>query len=69
MVRLEPNPGHGYVLSVSNDGPMLPDGFDPGACKGLGMKIIRSFIKQIGGELRFSRGDKARGAHFMVLFS
>ncbi len=67
-VRLEPNPGQGYALSVANDGAALPEGFDPGACKGLGMKIIRSFVKQIGGELRFGRGDKAQGAQFMVLF-
>ena len=40
-VRLEPNPGKGYALSVSNDGPALPEGFDPAACKGLGMRIIR----------------------------
>jgi len=68
-VTLEPNPGEGYALSVSNDGPALPEGFDPAACKGLGMKIIRSFVARIGGELRFGRRDKVQGAQFMVLFS
>jgi two-component sensor histidine kinase len=46
-IRLEPNPEYGYALSVSNDGPALPEGFDPGASKGLGMKIIQSFARQI----------------------
>jgi two-component sensor histidine kinase len=68
-VRLEPNPGKGYALSVSNDGPILPEGFDPFACKGLGMMIIRSFVERIGGELRISRGDKDHGTRFTVLFS
>ena len=51
-VSLEPNPEKGYALSVSNDGPGLPEGFDPADRKGLGMRIIRSLVKQIGGELR-----------------
>jgi two-component sensor histidine kinase len=68
-VRLESNAGSGYALSVSNDGPALPDGFDPAACKGLGMRIIRSFVERIGAELRIGRGDSNQGARFTVLFS
>jgi two-component system, sensor histidine kinase PdtaS len=68
-VRLAPNPGKGYALSVSNDGSPLPEGFDPAACDGLGMKIIRSLVARIGGELRFGRGEKSQGAQFTVLFS
>jgi two-component sensor histidine kinase len=68
-VRLEPNAGKGYALSVSNEGPVLPEGFDPAACKGLGMRIIRSFVDRIGGELRIGRGDNDQGARFTVLFS
>jgi two-component system, sensor histidine kinase PdtaS len=68
-IRLERNPEYGYSLSVSNDGPALPEGFDPGASKGLGMKIIQSFAGQIGGELRVGRGDDGQGARFTVLFS
>ena len=66
-VRLERTPGSGYALSVSDDGPGLPEGFDPAAGKGLGMKIIRSLVEQIGGELRIGRGDGGRGARFTVL--
>lgn len=68
-VRLQAGPEYGYALSVSNDGPALPEGFDPNASNGLGMRIIRSFTNQIGGELRFGRGDDGRGARFTVLFS
>jgi two-component system, sensor histidine kinase PdtaS len=45
-VRLERNPEKGYALSVSNDGPTLPEGFDPAACKGLGMRIVRSLVER-----------------------
>ena len=68
-VSLETNPEAGYALSVANDGPGLPEGFDAAAGKGLGMRIIRSLVKLIGGELRISRGDNNRGARFTVLFS
>ena len=66
-VSLESNPGRGYALSVSSDGPGLPQGFDPAARKGLGMKIIRSLVKRIGGELRIGQGDQNQGARFTVL--
>ena len=66
---LEANQGKGYALSVANDGPALPKGFDPAAGKGLGMRIIRSLVKQISGELQIDRGEKNRGPQFTVLFS
>jgi two-component sensor histidine kinase len=59
----------GYALSVANDGPALPEGFDPAAGKGLGMRIIRSLVERIGGELRIGRGDKSQGPRFTELFS
>ena len=68
-VRLEPDPGNGYALSVSNDGPGLPEGFDPTASNGLGMSIILALVKQIDGELRIGRSDNNQGARFAVRFS
>lgn len=68
-VSLEANQEKGYALSVANDGPALPKGFDPTAGKGLGMRIIRSLVKQISGELQIDRGEKTRGPQFTVLFS
>jgi two-component sensor histidine kinase len=66
---LEPNPAKGYALSVANDGPALLEGFDPAACKGLGMRIVRSLVERISGELRICRGDMSQGTRFTVLFS
>jgi two-component system, sensor histidine kinase PdtaS len=68
-VILEANPVRGYALSVSNDGPGLPEGFDPAAGKGLGLKLIRSLVAGIGGELRIGRGDQDQGTRFTVLFA
>lgn len=69
VVTLEAAELTSYTLSVSNDGAALPEGFDPGAGKGLGMKIIKSFVERIGGELRFGRNDDNQGTRFTVLFS
>jgi two-component sensor histidine kinase len=68
-VRLEPGAERGYALSVSNDGPALPEGFDPAASKGLGMTIVRSFVHRIDAQLRIDRGDDNQGTRFTVLFS
>ncbi len=68
-ITLERNPARGYALSVSNDGPSLPEGFDPAARVGMGMKIIRSFVERIGGALLIGRVDNNQGARFTVQFS
>ena len=68
-VRLEPDSNKGYLLSVSNTGSKLPDDFNPAACKGLGMRIIQSFVRKIGGELRSGPGDADQGACFTILFA
>jgi chemotaxis protein methyltransferase CheR len=67
-VRLDTTP-EGHSLSVFDDGAGLPEGFKPTGHKGLGMKIIQSLVKQIGGEFQFGRGDHDRGARFTILFS
>jgi len=68
-IRLEANPGERHALSISNDDPPLPEQFDQAVGKGMGMRIIHSFVERIGGELRIDRGDKNQGARFTVLFS
>jgi two-component system, sensor histidine kinase PdtaS len=68
VIRLESDPKHGYALSVANNGLALPEGFDPSESKGLGMRIIQSFVRQIDGELKIGRGDDGLGARFAVLF-
>ncbi len=66
-VKLTSNLNGGNALSVYNDGP-LPEGFNPANCTGLGMKIIKSFVHQIGGEFRFNRDAENLGTRFIVLF-
>lgn len=58
--------GDVLVLSVTDDGPGLPADFNPAASRGLGMKIIRSLVAQIGGALTCGAGDDGRGARFTV---
>jgi two-component system, sensor histidine kinase PdtaS len=67
-VRLETSPSIGHSISVLDDGPGLPAAFDPAASKGLGMKIVGSLVKQIGGELQIAPGTSGRGASFTVTF-
>jgi two-component sensor histidine kinase len=69
VVGLDSSSDGRHVLSVCNDGQALPKDFDPTIFKGLGMKIIQSFIKKIGGEFRFDRGTENQGARFYVLFT
>jgi two-component system, sensor histidine kinase PdtaS len=68
IVQIGGKPPSGYSLSVLDDGPGLPVGFDPARCKSLGMKIVLALAKQIGGMLRFAPGEKGRGTNFTVLF-
>jgi two-component sensor histidine kinase len=67
-VTLAPS-GKRHALSVCNDGAGLPEGFDPTACKGLGMKLVSSLAAQIGGELRIDRGEHGDCTRFTVLFA
>lgn len=55
--------GH-FLLSVADDGPGLPDGFDPEAKAGLGMRLVRSLVRQLGGSLEARNIDQ--GACFQV---
>jgi two-component sensor histidine kinase len=67
-VRTEATSPACYSLSVLDEGPGLPAGFDATTCSGLGMKIVLSLVKQIGGELQIVPRDNGRAARFTVLF-
>jgi two-component sensor histidine kinase len=60
--------GERHALSVSNPGSAPPEDFDCTAAKGLGMKLVTSLTRQIGGELRIDRGDGNDGTRFTVVF-
>ena len=68
-VRLETSSIMGHSLSVSDDGPGLPEAFDPARSKGLGMKIIATLVKQIGGALQIGPGDEGHGTRFTIKFN
>jgi two-component sensor histidine kinase len=67
-IRIETSTSGTHSLSVVDEGPGLPAGFDPADGKGLGMKIIQLLVKQIGGELHIFPGDNCVGARFTITF-
>jgi two-component system, sensor histidine kinase PdtaS len=66
-VRMEKS-ATGHLLSVSDDGPGLPAAYDPARSKGLGMEIVQTLVKQIGGALQFAPGDGGHGTRVTVAF-
>lgn len=58
--------GNGTVrLSVSDDGIGVPEGFDPRASTGLGMRIVTAFAQQLGAELTVTA--RQPGSEFALL--
>lgn len=55
--------GDTFVLSVSDNGPGLPDEFDPEHTNSLGMALVSSLVHQLGAGLTWS---SAHGARFVV---
>lgn len=60
-----PAPGR-VALSVSDDGRGLPADYDPAKGDSLGLRIIRSLVQQLGGELSVAAG---RGTTTRVVFA
>jgi len=63
-VRLNRTGDNEITLSVRDEGRGLPDDFDPLKAKGLGMRIISSFAKQLGATLSVKSG--APGTEFCL---
>lgn len=57
-----------HSISVVDEGPGLPGGFDPADGKGLGMQIVQALVKEIGGELHFLTGNNGRGTRVTLTF-
>ncbi len=50
--------GSGVRFTVADDGPGLPDGFDPSARKGLGMTVVNALLQQTNGTMNFETSSK-----------
>ncbi|UEM23705.1 PAS domain S-box protein [Skermanella mucosa] len=57
----------GYALTVSDQGPGLPPGFDAAKSRTLGMRIVTALTRQIGGTLEIP--PVARGTTFRITVS
>jgi two-component sensor histidine kinase len=68
VVRIDKTSPDHCALSVLDDGPGLPAGFDPAESKGLGMMIVLSLVEQLGGALHITPGKNGHGALFTVTF-
>lgn len=44
----------GVMVEVLDDGVGLPEGFDPAVHGGLGMKVLRSLVRPLGGQVAFA---------------
>jgi two-component sensor histidine kinase len=67
-VRIEKAAPASYSLSVKDDGPGLPAGFEAAKSKGLGMRLILSMVREIGAELQILPRDNGFGAYITVTF-
>jgi two-component sensor histidine kinase len=68
VVRLGKASADSLSVSVSDGGPRLATEFDSVGGSGLGMKIIQSLVKQIGGEFSSVLAEDDRGACSSVTF-
>lgn len=62
-IRVEAVAGNdgAYIISVSDDGVGLPDGFDPAERrKSLGMRVVNNLVRQLDGKLSVVPGQGAR---------
>jgi two-component sensor histidine kinase len=56
-VDCAPLPDGRLMLNIADDGVGLPDGFDGSRDGGLGFRVIRSLVAEVGGQLEVISGD------------
>jgi len=57
--------GEGYLLSVADDGIGLPGGIDPDTAESLGLQLVNTLTRQLGGTLAVTRDN---GTQFTLAF-
>jgi two-component sensor histidine kinase len=63
-VRLARGDGGRIDLSIRDEGEGLPADFDPRSAAGLGLRIVRAFLRQLNAEIAVRRLDP--GTEFVV---
>ena len=56
-----------HELSVSDEGPGLPAGFDLTRSSGLGMKILASLVDQLGGSISAGTGHTSGACYTVII--
>ena len=68
-VRFEPAANTTYAVTVTDDGDGLPADFDPShKSQGLGMRLVSTLARQLGGEISACTNPSGRGACFVISF-
>lgn len=64
-IRLRPADAERLTLTVADDGIGLPEGFDARRTSSLGLQLVNTLARQLGGEVLVGRGA---GAEFSITF-
>ena len=57
-----------HELSVCDEGQGLPNNFNPDGTAGLGMKVVTTLARQLGGQMNAQANPAGRGACFKVAY-
>jgi two-component sensor histidine kinase len=57
-----------HELSVCDEGPGLPNDFNLAGTAGLGMKVVTTLAKQLGGQMTTEANPAGQGACFKVAY-
>lgn len=57
-----------HRLTVADEGRGLPDHVDPASARGIGMRIIRTLVQQLGGTIAFTDAEVGRGTLVSVRY-
>lgn len=68
-VRLDPLLPDGLAMSITNEGSVLPEGFDPAEGDGLGLSLVTGLTAQLNAHLRIDQGATGEGTRFTVLLA
>ncbi|MBI2918992.1 MAG: AAA family ATPase [Chloroflexi bacterium] len=64
-IELRRDGGSRFLLTVSDNGVGLPDGFDMGRCESLGLNLVDILVKQLRGTIRLGANG---GTQFAITF-